>query len=88
MDNVFAGVFSLDSTRIRRTAVAEYQGPVPLGSPTNNLCDQPPLGSPWVSKTPPPVVNITPRCWVNIAGQDTDKSNGDRLATPDQLRST
>jgi Flp pilus assembly protein TadG len=82
VENVFGGIFGIDTTTITRTAVAEYQGPVPLGSPTNNLCDQPtiPTVSQWLTSPVTPV-NTSPRCWVNIAGPDTNKPNGDRFAT-------
>lgn len=38
---VFGGVFGMNGVTIRRTAVAEYEGPVPIGSPSNGFGNQP-----------------------------------------------
>ncbi|MDZ7675154.1 MAG: pilus assembly protein TadG-related protein [Acidimicrobiales bacterium] len=68
VDNVFASIFGVDQTTITRSALAEYLGPVPLGSPENSLGNDPD------SAVEPPDY------WLNIAGPDATKQSGDRFA--------
>ena len=64
----FVKIFGLNNVTIKRTALAEYEQPVAMGSPDPNLGNDPDN-------------NILPQYWLNIAGPETDKSNGDRYAT-------
>ncbi|NQU37449.1 MAG: DUF2029 domain-containing protein, partial [Actinobacteria bacterium] len=74
-------VGSLDQT-LTRTAVAEYRGPVLMGSPCNLFGDEPPGGtSAWESASAGVACNRTPECWANVAGPGAKKSYGDRYAT-------
>ena len=45
VDNVFGGLFGIDKTTITRTAVADYAGPVPMGSPCNEFGNDPEPGT-------------------------------------------
>lgn len=68
VDNVFARLFGVDTTTITRSALAEFLGPVPLGSPENNLGNDPD------NPTDPPDY------WLNVAGPNSTKASGDRFA--------
>ncbi len=41
VDNIFGPLLGVDSTTITKTAVADYAGPVPMGSPCNEFGDDP-----------------------------------------------
>jgi|GEM_PF-160540 len=74
-------VGSLDQT-MTRTAVAEYRGPVLMGSPCNLFGDEPPGGTAaWETASPGVDCDRAPEFWANVAGPDSPKSNGDRYAT-------
>jgi len=62
----FSGPFLPGGTRINREAVAEYVVPVPMGSPKSSLGNDPMLNI------------VQPEFWLNIAGQTSTKSSGDR----------
>ena len=62
----FSGLFLPGGTQINREAVAEYVVPVPMGSPKSSLGNDPTLAV------------TQPQFWLNIAGQASAKSNGDR----------
>jgi hypothetical protein len=64
----FVKALGIDTVTVRRTAVAEYEQPVAMGSPDSNLGNDPETG-------------VMPNYWLNIAGPQTDKSNGDRYTT-------
>jgi hypothetical protein len=68
VNNFFLGLIGVGTTTITRSAVAEYQGPIPMGSPTNRLGDDP-EGGPY------------PDFWINIGAPNSDKTNGDRFAS-------
>lgn len=68
VDTFFIRVLGIKNVTISRTALAEYEQPVAMGSPDANLGNDPDR-------------NIMPQYWLNIAGPESDKSNGDRYAT-------
>ena len=41
VDNMFGGLFGIDQTTITRTPVADFAGPVPMGSPCNEFGNDP-----------------------------------------------
>lgn len=41
VDNVFGGLFGINKTTITRSAVADFAGPVPMGSPCNEFGNDP-----------------------------------------------
>lgn len=76
--NLFIQVLGLNTQRLVRTAVAEYAGPIPMGSPANNLGNEPipPGDAPWGK---PLTMGTQGQYWVNIAGPQTTKISGDRF---------
>lgn len=80
--NVFAGLAGVPTTTIVRSAVANFTGPAPLGSPCNifgrqdmeTLID----GSGNADET---TCGIVGKYWVNIAGENTNKARGDGFAS-------
>lgn len=41
VDNFFGKILGKDTTTLKRSAIAEYQGPVPMGSPVNGMGNEP-----------------------------------------------
>lgn len=66
VDNFFAGIIGLEATSITRDAIAEFEGPVPMGSPEAFLGDDPEIGN-------------SPDFWLNVASQRNSTGNGDRF---------
>lgn len=66
--NFFSSLVGYNSTMIYRQAVADYQGPVPMGSPTNTLGQDPEEG------------NLS-AFWLNISGPGSTKISGDRFTS-------
>jgi len=83
----FVALLGVKQVGLKRSAVAEYQGPVPMGSPTNNMCNQPTWsGTPaWTAGSSLNATvtraNTNPQMWCNIAGPNTGKESGDRFTT-------
>lgn len=67
-EQFFSSIFQPGGQRLGRQAVAEYVVPVPMGSPTNRLGND-------------PTVTPSPGFWLNIAGRATNKVSGDRNTT-------
>ena len=67
-EQFFSNIFQPGGQRLGRQAVAEYVVPVPMGSPTNRLGND-------------PTVTPSPGFWLNIAGRATNKVSGDRNTT-------
>lgn len=66
--NFFTGLLGVPTTRITRTAVAEFEGPIPMGSPEFYLGNDTAAG-------------LVPEFWVNVAASGANKRAGDRYAT-------
>jgi hypothetical protein len=72
VDNFFGGLFGIPTTTITRTAVADFAGPVPLGSPCNEFGNDPDAAS-----------NRSAHCadtgqfWANVGSPGAPKRNGD-----------
>jgi hypothetical protein len=88
ISNTFGSMFGVDTIDITRTAVADYNGPAPMGSPCNTFGNEPTSGS--GSATPVgtalPAVRYDgcsskPDFWASIEGPQTTKGQGDRYAT-------
>lgn len=91
--NDFGAAIGQDVAHISRSATADYNGPVPMGSPCNAFGNEPP-GSVGDSVDPvrgpgtsvisaPPggaVCSSNPQFWAAIAGPDTPKVQGDQFA--------
>jgi hypothetical protein len=72
VDNFFGGLFGIPQTTITRTAVADFAGPVPLGSPCNEFGNDPDAGSNRSSHCAD-----TGQFWANVGSPQAPKSNGD-----------
>lgn len=82
--NTFGQIFGPGATTISRSAVADYNGPSPLGSPCSTFGNEP-AGSPGAGPSTvlpvPPVnaaCNSNPRFWAAVEGPQTGKVEGDR----------
>lgn len=85
--NTFGKVIGVPTATLTRTAVADYQGPQPMGSPCNTFGNEPPQGiaNPLTTSTgsalgTSPLVNCSsrPQLWATIQGPQVDKEWGDR----------
>lgn len=88
--NSFAAAFGMDVATVKRSAVADYNGPAPMGSPCNNFGNEP---LPWYAETTAPgqqtvaaqpggaTCSPKPDFWAAIAGPNTPKGNGDAVMT-------
>jgi Flp pilus assembly protein TadG len=88
--NSFAVSFGKPTMTVCRTAVADYTGPAPLGSPCNTFGNEPTAGGGTTTVTPvgdargaTPLSNCTinPEFWATVEGPQTDKVYGDRYST-------
>lgn len=94
--NFFGWSAGRGTQTITRTAVAEYRGPVLMGSPCNLFGNEPngavtdpttgnntPITnrSAFASATSSGSCSSTPQLWANAAGPGADKQNGDRYAS-------
>ena len=86
--NQFGQIIGVSSTGISRTAVADYTGPAPMGSPCNTFGTEPPAGA----GTPGPAGSAigairpancpqNPMMWASVAGPEVGKVQGDRYGT-------
>ena len=75
VDNIFGPLLGVPKTTITRSAVADYAGPVPLGSPCNEFGDDP---EPGAGSTLRKSANCnTGQFWANVGSPQAPKSNGD-----------
>ena len=76
--NITGAIFGSPTTSITREAVAEYAGPVAMGSRCNLFGDEPPgipvLNLPFKSSL---CASTTGGFWANVAGPQSVKENGD-----------
>jgi hypothetical protein len=86
--NTFGAFFGLDEMQITRSAVADYNGPAPMGSPCNTFGNEPVsgVGSAMPTGTALPSLPFDgctsqPDFWATIEGPATQKLQGDRYST-------
>ena len=72
VDNVFGGLFGIPKTTISRSSVADYAGPVPLGSPCNEFGDDPEAGSSRSTNCAD-----AGKFWANVGSPKAPKVSGD-----------
>jgi len=73
VDNIFGPLLGVPKTTISRTAVADYGGPVPMGSPCNEFGNDPePASNQGVACT-----DVTGQMWANVNSPNSSKANGD-----------
>lgn len=77
VNNPFAGVVGYHSQTLTRRAIAEYESPVAIGSPSSIFGTESTFGGPgdpsWNNQT------FNPNLWANVMGPSTDKANGDSV---------
>ena len=73
VSNIFGPLLGVPTTTISRTAVADFGGPVPMGSPCNEFGNDPEPGSnQGVACT-----DVTGQMWANVNSPSSGKGNGD-----------
>jgi len=72
VNNFFGSLMGIPQTAIGRTAVADYSGPVPLGSPCNEYGDDPDAAGNRSSNC-----SGTAQFWGNVGSPQAPKGNGD-----------
>lgn len=87
VENAFGKFFGIGSSTITRSAVADYTGPQPMGSPCNTYGNEPPgtsragpVGS-QLSAPPGADCRRTPEFWFTVHGPETYKTQGDQYMT-------
>jgi len=92
IENQFGQMIGVPLKRVTRSAVADYKGPAPMGSPCNTFGNEPAAGAGASSPQPRtgdanpsargpspfPNCSTTPQLWAQIEGPQTDKGYGDR----------
>lgn len=85
--NAFGSTFGIRTGSVTRVAVADYDGPAPMGSPCNTLGNEPdgtPGAPPELSQLAVPAGATcprTPQFWGTIEGPGVYKTQGDRFST-------
>lgn len=90
--NAFGTGFGQGFTTVSRTAVADFNGPAPMGSPCNSYgnetvaalvpdANRGPRTSQIVAPAGGASCSANPQFWAAIAGPDTPKGNGDAFMT-------
>ena len=69
----FARAIGFKTMHVSRSATADYDQPVAMGSPANTFGNQPDCTAPCTTGT------ATPQFWANVAGPRSPKGNGDRF---------
>jgi Flp pilus assembly protein TadG len=77
VDNFFGALLRLPRTTITRTSVAEFVGPVPMGSPANSFGDEPTGATTQHWSEIYDQDDNQPQFWANVAGPQSVKVNGD-----------
>ncbi|NYG07693.1 Flp pilus assembly protein TadG [Phycicoccus badiiscoriae] len=70
--NQFGWLMGVPTTTVSRTAVADYAGPVPMGSPCNEYGQDPDAGSNKSANC-----NNTAAFWANVGSKNATKGSGD-----------
>ncbi len=88
VENAFARSFGVPTSTMSRSAVADFNGPAPMGSPCNTYGNEPLGGSnrgtssgSVLSKPALADCSSNPEFWSNIAGPNWPKGNGDQFMT-------
>jgi Flp pilus assembly protein TadG len=88
--NSFGQVIGAPTTQLSRTAVADYQGPSPMGSPCSNFGNEPAAGGGTTTVSPvnssingaeAAYCSTNPQMWATVEGPETNKYQGDRYQT-------
>jgi Flp pilus assembly protein TadG len=72
----FARILGVNTLTVHKSATADYDQPVAMGSPANTFGNQPDCSSPCTNTTGAD----NPQLWFNIAGPNSEKVQGDAFA--------
>lgn len=72
VDNIFGPLLGVRKTTVTRTAVADYAGPVPMGSPCNEFGNDPQISGPQSA-----YCTGTGQFWANVGSPSATKVSGD-----------
>jgi Flp pilus assembly protein TadG len=75
VDNIFGSLLGVPTTTIGRTAVADFAGPVPMGSPCNGFGNDPDPGLNPVFRSG--TCTSTSQFWANVGSYGENKQSGD-----------
>lgn len=85
VDNAFAKTFGVSTSTMSRSALADFNGPAPMGSPCNTFGNEPP-GSSTLTPTGSVLKPVTyatcstnPQFWGAMAGPETYKDQGSQF---------
>ncbi|MEY2420777.1 MAG: hypothetical protein QOI95_844 [Acidimicrobiaceae bacterium] len=67
VNNYFTSLLGIDTTTVTRSATAEFNAPIQMGSPVGHICNDPDNGG-------------ADKEWCNIGAPGVDKHTGDRYA--------
>lgn len=89
VSHAFASAFGLSSSVMSRTAVADFNGPAPMGSPCNTFANEPAASTSQVGygpagsqlKQPTHANCAAPQFWGSISGPETMKDQGSQFET-------
>jgi Flp pilus assembly protein TadG len=73
VNNIFGPLMGNPTTTVTRTAVADFGGPVPMGSPCNEFGNDPEPGS----NRGAACSGVSGQMWANVNSPSSDKGNGD-----------
>jgi Flp pilus assembly protein TadG len=73
VSNLFGSLLGVPSTTIGRTAVADFAGPVPMGSPCNRFGNNPDPGTTEATTCS----GVLGEFWANVNSPKSNKQNGD-----------
>ena len=73
VDNIFGPLLGVRQSTVSRTAVADFGGPLPMGSPCNEFGNDPEPGSNRGNAC----LNVSGQMWANVNSPGSDKANGD-----------
>lgn len=76
VQNVFGSLLGIPSTTLTRTAVADYAGPVAMGSPCNTFGNDPEAAGTTRAAT---CDAVNGQFWANVAGPASTKVSGDQF---------
>jgi Flp pilus assembly protein TadG len=75
--NFFGSLLGMPTTKVGRTAVADFAGPVKMGSPCNRLGNNPDPSVGGVSTEATACSGVSGAFWASVSGPKTGKVNGD-----------
>jgi len=72
VNNIFGPLMGVPTTTVTRTAVADFGGPIPMGSPCNEFGNDPDPANQGDA-----CADVTGQMWANVNSLSSEKQNGD-----------